>query len=157
MPLHLNGASFPNHLTGISATGADSDEAGQVFRFEAGHCTEVMSARLRRSPRVGGIMGSALWSGQERAVADSGGNFMLPFGHPFVRPDGHPFVPTCAMKGAARRGGQGWPQATAAAARSVLDGPEHAAGLARVGTSICHDGATQPRCLRMLSPESSMR
>ena len=37
--------------------GADSDEAGQVFRFEAGHpyrfevghCTEVMSARLRRS------------------------------------------------------------------------------------------------------------
>src|SRR5215469_8674215 len=54
-------------------------------------------------------------------------------------------------------GGPGWPQATAAAARSVLDGPEHAAGLARVGTSICHDGPTQPRCLRMLSPESSMR
>jgi hypothetical protein len=78
---------------------------------------------------------------------------MLPFGHAFVRPDCHPFVPTCAMEGGARRGRQG----TAAAARSVLDGPEHAAGLARVGTSICHDGATQPRCLRMLSPESSMR
>jgi len=72
----------------ISAFFADSDEAGQVFRFEAGHpyrfeaghCTEVMSARLRRSPRVDGMMGSALWPGQERAVADSGGDFMLPFG-----------------------------------------------------------------------------
>ena len=91
---------------------ADSDEAGQVFRFEAGHpyrfeaghCTEVMSAKLRRSSRVGGMMGSALWSGQERAVADSGGDFTLPFGHPFVRSDGHPFIPTCALEGGRAQG-----------------------------------------------------
>jgi hypothetical protein len=49
------------------------------------------------------MMGSAPWSGQEHAVADSGGDFTLPFGHPFVRSDGHPFIPTCALEGGARR------------------------------------------------------
>jgi hypothetical protein len=45
---------------GRSLLGADSDEAGQVFyfeadntyRFEAGHCTEAMSASWRRFSRV---------------------------------------------------------------------------------------------------------
>src|SRR5262245_28212067 len=104
--ISLGRESYRRTVRALELGVADSDEAGQVFRFEAGHpyrfeaghCTEVMSARLRRSSRVGSMMGSALWSGQERAVADSGGDFMLPFGHPFcstgppsLRPDLRPW------------------------------------------------------------------
>jgi hypothetical protein len=51
--------------------------------------------------------------------------------HPFVRPS--TTIPPSrpgSPQSTARRGGQGWPTATAPAARSVLDGPEHGADLA---------------------------
>jgi len=41
----------------------------------------------------------------------------------------HPSVPTWLPESIARRGGQGCPKGTAIAARSVLDGPEHDAGI----------------------------
>src|SRR6266705_6618399 len=54
----------------------------------------------------------------------------------FVRSKGRFFVPTWFGGGAARSRGQDWPKATAAGARSGLDGGEHGARLAQVGARM---------------------
>jgi hypothetical protein len=116
----------------------NSDEAGQVFRLKPATRTGLKLASVPRGCRRGCGAPAGRWDDAFSPVVGSrahlmmwGRVFMLPCGHPFCRPDGHPFVPSCVTECRARTGGQGRPQAITTAARSVLDGPEHVAGLAR--------------------------
>ena len=71
------------------------------------------------------------WSARQGVTSRCDGSAQPPPSvHPFVRLKDHPSVPTCPLWGVAASGGQGWPKATASAARSVLDGrsPQRQAG-----------------------------
>jgi hypothetical protein len=104
-----------------------------------------MSARLQRSSRVDGMMRSAPWSGQERALGDSEVE-TLPLGHPVVRLDGPcPDSPRRAARAGAVKDGRRPPRQRRVAS---LTTPSTLLVWREVGRSACHD---EPHSAAVLS------